>query len=117
MYSRKNTCPNYIEFSKNQTKIDSFAWSQKSYKKNNYFELCFQLFKKNELEHLLNRQQVYLDEKGGEAISAIRNIVIHDAENRGLVPILKLTSDKESTMDQELANCNKVYDIANYNRR
>ena len=25
---------------------------------------------------------------------------------------LELTSDKESTMDQELANCNKVYDIA-----
>ena len=25
--------------------------------------------------------------------------------------------DEESTMDQELANCNKVYDIATYNRR
>ena len=30
---------------------------------------------------------------------------------------MELTSDKESTMDQELANCNKVYDIATYNRR
>ena len=47
----------------------------------------------------------------------IRNTVIHDAENLGLVPILEFTSDKESTMDQELANCNKVYDIATYNRR
>ena len=63
------------------------------------------------------RQQVYPGEKEGEAISAIRNTVIHDAENLGLVPILELTSDKESTMDQELANCNKVYDIATYNRR
>ena len=82
-----------------------------------YFEPCFQLFKKNELGQLEKRQQVYHDEKEGEAISAIRSTVIHDAENLGLVPILELTSDKESTMDQELANCNKVYDIEIYNRR
>ena len=62
-------------------------------------------------------QQVYRDEKEGEAISANRNTVIHDVENLGLVPILELTSDKESTMDQELANCNKVYDITPNNRR
>ena len=117
MYSRKDTIPNYIEFSKNQTRIGIFAWSQKSYKGKIYFEPCFQLFKKNELGQLEKRQQVYLGEKEGEAISAIRNTVIHDAENLGLVPILELTSDKESTMDQELANCNKVYDIATYNRR
>ena len=57
-------------------------------------------------------QQDYLGEKEGEAISAIRNVVIHNAENFGLIPILEITSDKELTMDQELANCNKVYDIA-----
>ena len=74
-------------------------------------------YSRNELRQLEKRQQVYLGEKEGEAISAIRNTVIHDAENLGLVPILELTSDKESTMDQELANCNKVYDIATYNRR
>ena len=56
---------------------------------------------------LEKRQQVYLGEKEGEAISAIRNTVIHDAENLGLVPLLELTSDKESTMDQELANFKK----------
>ena len=50
-------------------------------------------------------------------ISAIRNTVILDAENLGLVPLLELTSDKGSTMDQELANCNKLYDIAIFNRR
>ena len=66
---------------------------------------------------LEKRQQVYLGEKEGEAISAIRITVILDAENLGLVPILELTSEKNSTMDQELANCNKVYDIATYNRR
>ena len=103
MYSRKDTSPNYIEFSKNQTRIGRFAWSQKSYKGKIYFEPCFQLFKKNELGQLEKRQQVYLGEKEGEAISAIRNTVIHDAENLGLVPILELNSDKESTMDQELA--------------
>ena len=32
MYSRKDTSPNYIEFSKNQTRIGKFAWSQKPYK-------------------------------------------------------------------------------------
>ena len=62
-------------------------------------------------------QQVYLGEKEGEAISAIRNTVIHDAENLGLVPILYRTSDKESAMDQELADCNKMYGIATFNRR
>ena len=90
--------------------------TQKSYKGKIYFEPCFQLFKKNELGQLEKRQQFELGEKEGEAISAIRNTVIHDAENLGLVPILELTSDKESTMDQELANCNKVYDIATFNR-
>ena len=117
MYSRKDTSPNYIEFSKNQTRIGKFAWSQKSYNGKTYFEPCFQLFKNNEFGQFEKRQQVYLGEKEGEAISAIRDTVIHNAENLGLVPILELTSDKESTMDQELANCNKVYDIATYNRR
>ena len=117
MNSRKDTSPNYIECSKTQTRIDRFVWFQKSYKGKIYFEPCFQLFKKNELGQLEKRQQVYLGEKEGEATSAIKNTVIHDAENLGLVPILELTSDKESTMDQELANCNKLYDIATYNRR
>ena len=71
----------------------------------------------NELGLVEKRQQVYLGEKEGEAISAIRNTVIQDAENLGLVPILELTSDKESTIDQELASCNNVYDIATNNRR
>ena len=117
MYSRKDTSPNYIEFSNNQTRYGRFAWSLKSYKGKNYFESCFQFFKNIEFEQLEKRQQVYLGEKEGEAISAIRSTVIYDAENLGLVPILELTSDKESTMDQELANCKKVCDLATYNRR
>ena len=59
-----------------------------------------------------NSQQVYLSEKEGEALSTIRNTVIHDAENFGLVP---KKSGKESTMDQELEICNRVYEIATYN--
>ena len=82
-----------------------------------YVQLCFQLFKKNEFGQIEKRQQVHFGEKEGEAISAIRNTVIHDAENLGLVPILELTSGKDSTMDRELTNCNEVYDIATYNRR
>ena len=62
-------------------------------------------------------QQVYLSEKEGETISAIRNTVIHDAENLGLVPIYEAKSDKESIMDQELDICNRVYEIATYNTR
>ena len=62
-------------------------------------------------------QQVYRSEKEGEALSTIRNTVIHDAENLGLVPIYDSKSGKESTMDQELGVCNRVYGIATYNMR
>ena len=69
MYSRKDTSPNFIEFSKNQKRIGRFAWSQKSYKGKFYIEPCFQrTAKKNELGQLEKRQQVYLGEKEGEAI-------------------------------------------------
>ena len=62
-------------------------------------------------------QQVYVSEKEGEALSIIRNTVIHDAENLGLVPIYEAKSGKESTMDQEREICNRVYEIATYNMR
>ena len=62
-------------------------------------------------------QQVYLGEKEGNRTPAIRNTVIHDAENLGLVPINEAKSAKESTMDQELDICNRVYEIATHNMR
>ena len=62
-------------------------------------------------------QQVYLSEKEGEVLSTIRNSVIHDAENLGLVPIYEAKSGKEPTMDQELEICNRVYEIATYTMR
>ena len=71
-------------------------------------KFVIQLLKTNDLGQFEKSQQVYVGEKEGEAISAIRNTVIHDAENLGVVPLLELTSDKESTMDQGLDNCNKV---------
>ena len=70
----------------------------------------------NESVQIEKTHQVYLGEKG-ERISAIRNTVIHDAENLGLVPLLEPNSDKDSTMQQELANCHAVYDIATYKKR
>ena len=107
MYSTKNTSPNYFEFSKNQTRIVRFVWFQNSYKRKSYFEPCFQLLKINDLGQLEKSQQIYISVKEGEALSAIRNTVFHDAaENLGLVPIYEAKSSKESTMDQELDICN-----------
>ena len=62
-------------------------------------------------------QYVYLSEKERQAISAIRNSVIRDAENLGIVPIFETKSDKESTMNQELDICNRLYEIATFNMR
>ena len=45
-------------------------------------------------------------------MSAILITVIHDAGNLGLVTVLEPYSDKDSTIEQELANCHAVYDLA-----
>ena len=60
---------------------------------------AFNYSRKYEFGQLEKRQQVYLGEKEGEAISAIRKTVIYDAENLGLVSILELISDKASTIN------------------
>ena len=117
MYSRKVDSSNYIEFSKNQKRIARFVWFQKSYKGKICLEPCFQLLKINDLGQFEKSQQVYRSEKAGEAISALRNTVIHDAENLGIVPIYEAKPGEESTMDQELEICNRVYEIATYNMR
>ena len=110
MYSRKDNLPNYIEFAKNHKRTGRFFWSQKPYNGKVYFEPCFQLLKKNEPGQIEKTQQVYLDEKQEERISAIRNTV-------GLVPVLESHSDKDSTMELELANCHAMYDVATYKKR
>ena len=117
MYSREDILPNYIEFAENQKRIGRFSWSQKPYNGKIYFEPCFQSLKKNELGQTEKTQQVYLGENEGERISAIRNTVIHDAENLELVPVLEPYSDKDSTKEQELVNCHAVYDVATYKKR
>ena len=71
----------------------------------------------NDLGQFEKSQQFYLSEKEREAISAIRNTIIHKAEKPGLVPIYEAKSGKESTMDQELDICNRVYEIATYHMR
>ena len=117
MYSRKDILPKFIEFAKNQKRIGRFSWSQKPINGKIYFEPFFQLLKKNESGQIEKTQQLYLVEKEGERISAIVNTVIHDAENLGLVPVLEPYSDKDSTIEQELANCQAVYDVATYKKR
>ena len=44
-------------------------------------------------------QQVYLSEKEGKTLSAIRITVIQDAENFGIVPIHRAKSGELSTME------------------
>ena len=83
----------------------------------NVIGTVFSIVKKNDFGQSEKSQLVYLSEKEGEAISAIRNSVIHDAENLGLLPIIEAKSGKGSTMDQELDICNRVYEIATYNMR
>ena len=80
-------------------------------------EPCFQQLKINELGQFEKSQHVYLSEKERKALSAIRNTVIHDAENLGLVPIYETKSVKESTVDQEFDIWNRVYEKATYNMR
>ena len=93
MYTEKDTSPNFIEFSKNQTRIGRFVWFQKSYRWKIYFEPCFQLLQINILGQFEKSQPVHLSEKEGIEISTIRNTVIHDAE----IPIYEAKSGKEST--------------------
>ena len=90
MYSRKDNSPNYIEFSKNQTRI---FWFQKSYEGKLYFEPRFQLLKVNNLGQLEKSQQVDLSGKVGEALLGIRKTIIYEAENLGLVPIYEAKSE------------------------
>ena len=117
MYSRKVDSSNYTEFSKNQKRSGRLPCFQKSYKGKIYFKPCFQLFKTSDLGQFEKFRQFYLSEKEEEAISAIRNTVIHDAENLGLLPIYEAKSGKESIMDQELDISNRVYERATYNMK
>ena len=68
-------------------------------------------------DKLKKPSQSILVKKKGKRISAIRNTVIHDAENLGPLPVLEPYSDRDSTMEKELANCHAVYDVATNNKR
>ena len=69
MYSRKDTCPNYLEFSKSErlAKVRDLlglknptCWVSKG---KICLESCFDLFKKNDFGQLEKRQQNYLGVK------------------------------------------------------
>ena len=108
--------PNYIELAKNHEELGEFLGPKNPLTKKNLLWTLLPIAEENESVQIEKTHQVYLGEKG-ERISAIRNTVIHDAENLGLVPLLEPNSDKDSTMQQELANCHAVYDISTYKKR
>ena len=62
-------------------------------------------------------RQVYIGEKEGKKLSAKQNTFGHDAENFGLVHLLETYSVKDSTMEQKLANCHALHDIASHKNR
>ena len=53
----------------------------------NIHRTVLSIIEKNDLGQFEKFQQIFFREKEGEALSAIRNTVIHDAENLGIVPI------------------------------
>ena len=64
MYSKKDTSPNYIEFSKNQARIGRFVWFQKPYKGKFYFEPCFQLLKITSWDNLKSpKKSIFVKKK------------------------------------------------------
>ena len=69
-------------------------------------------FEEKRIKTTRKTQHVYLGEKEGERISAMRNTMIHGTENLGLEPMYEFKSGNESTMDQVLVVCNRAYDIA-----
>ena len=116
-YSVKNIFPTKLSLLKIKNELGDFLCPKNPTTKKKYFEQCFRLLKIKQLGEIEKDQQVYLGEKEEEMISAVGNTVNHNAENLAFVSPLKPYSDKESTMEQELANCRAVYDIAAYMKR
>ena len=106
--------PNYTDFSKNQKRL---CLVLKIVQGESILQTVFQLLKITYLGQFEKSQHVYLSEKEGETISAIRNTVFHDTENLDLVPIYEAKSGEGSTMDQDLDICNRIHEIATYNMR
>ena len=109
--------PTKLHFQKIKKELGDWFGSKDPTRGKLYLEPCFQQLKINELGQFEKSQHVYLSEKERKALSAIRNTVIHDAENLGLVPIYETKSVKESTVDQEFDIWNRVYEKATYNTR
>ena len=65
-----------------------------------HFEPLLSLAKENESGPFKKPQEDYLGEKEVEKISAMRNTVVHDAENIEPEPINEAKSGKETVMNQ-----------------
>ena len=92
MYSRKDTSAIYVELSKNQTRIETFA-SPTNPSGKFILNPTFNYSRKKNWDNSKKDNKCILVKKK-EVNSAIINTVFHDAENLGLA------SDKKSTIDQ-----------------
>ena len=117
MYSRKDILPNCIEFAKNQKRIGRFSWSQKPYNGKIYFEHCFQLLKKNESGQIEKPSKSILVKKKGKGYQQYGILLFTMLKTLDSFLYCNPILTKDSTMEQELANCHAVYDVATYKKR
>ena len=111
----KNIFPNYIELAKNHEELGDFLGPKNPLTKKFTLNLASNCWRKWIGTNRENPPSLSWRKRRKDISN--RNTVIHDAENLGLVPLLEPNSDKDSTMEQELANCHAVYDIATYKKR
>ena len=113
MYSRKETIPNHIEFSKNQTSTERFARYQKFCKGKVYFEPCMQPGKKMSCGISNNPSKSILaktKERGYQRIRMLLFLMVKTLDS-------KLYMKPKLAKDQELDICNRVFEIATYDMR
>ena len=97
MYPGKDTTPTYLEISKNQNKIGRLAWSKSPTRRkfnlspaSNYSRKISWELAKPQQDELGERERRERErERERENIIAMRNMVVHDAENFDLKLFMK----------------------------
>ena len=82
-----------------------------------FFDLCFPLFKKVNQDNPKTDSIFISVQKKTKSSLGKQKHCYRDTENFGLIPILEVTSDKESEKHQEFQTCNKLYVTATCERR
>ena len=108
MCSRKTLVAITLSFQKIKQEVRDLLCPKNPKKGKNYFEPCFQPFKKIVMGQLKKRQQTYLGEKEEEAITAIRIKGFQDAETFELVPVLELNSKTSQLWNRSLPTATKL---------